>query len=201
MISIKFGSLFFLILYPFHSSGNVVFSSYEKISWCECTSVVFFCLDLKPAVTLVQVNGLEVVTLARSVTTALMGAFFLTLFTVIMNNFPSFFCFFIQLEVEVTDLSGKVIDGPVRLDISVIDQNDNKPMFKEGPYVGHVMEGSPTGKSMPIISLQAYWNEIWIQIRTILWIFNSHGSLMWWRALLTLNEDRYSLSIPCIVCW
>ncbi|XP_035399422.1 cadherin-13 isoform X7 [Cygnus atratus] len=50
-----------------------------------------------------------------------------------------------ELEVEVTDLSGKVIDGPVRLDISVIDQNDNKPMFKEGPYIGHVMEGSPTG--------------------------------------------------------
>ncbi|KAK4813947.1 hypothetical protein QYF61_003108 [Mycteria americana] len=50
-----------------------------------------------------------------------------------------------RLEVEVTDISGKTIDGPVRLDISVIDQNDNRPMFKEGPYVGHVMEGSPTG--------------------------------------------------------
>ncbi|XP_010139265.1 PREDICTED: cadherin-13-like, partial [Buceros rhinoceros silvestris] len=49
-----------------------------------------------------------------------------------------------ELEVEVTDVSGKTIDGPVRLDISVIDQNDNRPMFKEGPYVGHVMEGSPT---------------------------------------------------------
>uniref|UniRef100_A0A8C2TVL6 Cadherin-13 n=2 Tax=Coturnix japonica TaxID=93934 RepID=A0A8C2TVL6_COTJA len=53
-----------------------------------------------------------------------------------------------ELEVEVTDLSGKVIDGPVRLDISVIDQNDNRPMFKEGPYVGHVMEGSPTGTTV-----------------------------------------------------
>ncbi|GAB0195460.1 cadherin-13 [Grus japonensis] len=51
----------------------------------------------------------------------------------------------VTLEVEVTDISGKTIDGPVRLDISVIDQNDNRPMFKEGPYVGHVMEGSPTG--------------------------------------------------------
>ncbi|XP_010120668.1 PREDICTED: cadherin-13-like, partial [Chlamydotis macqueenii] len=49
-----------------------------------------------------------------------------------------------ELEVEVTDISGKTIDGPVRLDISVIDQNDNRPMFKEGHYVGHVMEGSPT---------------------------------------------------------
>ncbi|XP_037264624.1 cadherin-13 isoform X2 [Falco rusticolus] len=53
-----------------------------------------------------------------------------------------------ELEVEVTDLSGKTIDGPVRLDISVIDQNDNRPMFKEGPYVGHVMEGSPTGTTV-----------------------------------------------------
>ncbi|NXJ08779.1 CAD13 protein, partial [Odontophorus gujanensis] len=53
-----------------------------------------------------------------------------------------------ELEVEVTDLSGKIIDGPVRLDISVIDQNDNRPMFKEGPYVGHVMEGSPTGTTV-----------------------------------------------------
>ncbi|NWU96630.1 CAD13 protein, partial [Upupa epops] len=53
-----------------------------------------------------------------------------------------------ELEVEVTDTSGKTIDGPVRLDISVIDQNDNRPMFKEGPYVGHVMEGSPTGTTV-----------------------------------------------------
>ncbi|XP_032556946.1 cadherin-13 isoform X2 [Chiroxiphia lanceolata] len=53
-----------------------------------------------------------------------------------------------ELEVEVTDLGGKTIDGPVRLDISVIDQNDNRPMFKEGPYVGHVMEGSPTGTTV-----------------------------------------------------
>ncbi|XP_054696703.1 cadherin-13 isoform X3 [Grus americana] len=53
-----------------------------------------------------------------------------------------------ELEVEVTDISGKTIDGPVRLDISVIDQNDNRPMFKEGPYVGHVMEGSPTGTTV-----------------------------------------------------
>ncbi|NXI61335.1 CAD13 protein, partial [Anseranas semipalmata] len=53
-----------------------------------------------------------------------------------------------ELEVEITDVSGKIIDGPVRLDISVIDQNDNRPMFKEGPYVGHVMEGSPTGTTV-----------------------------------------------------
>uniref|UniRef100_A0A8C3DVM9 Cadherin-13 n=1 Tax=Corvus moneduloides TaxID=1196302 RepID=A0A8C3DVM9_CORMO len=53
-----------------------------------------------------------------------------------------------ELEVEVVDMNGKTIDGPVRLDISVIDQNDNRPMFKEGPYIGHVMEGSATGTTV-----------------------------------------------------
>ncbi|XP_069494759.1 cadherin-13 [Ambystoma mexicanum] len=49
------------------------------------------------------------------------------------------------LQVEVTDVSGKAIDGPTDLEISVIDQNDNKPIFREGSYTGHVLEGSPTG--------------------------------------------------------
>ncbi|XP_054125443.1 cadherin-13 isoform X1 [Melozone crissalis] len=53
-----------------------------------------------------------------------------------------------ELEVEVVDMNGKILDGPVRLDVSVIDQNDNRPMFKEGPYVGHVMEGSATGTTV-----------------------------------------------------
>uniref|UniRef100_A0A8B9FXW8 Cadherin-13 n=1 Tax=Amazona collaria TaxID=241587 RepID=A0A8B9FXW8_9PSIT len=53
-----------------------------------------------------------------------------------------------ELEVEITDVNGKIIDGPVRLEVLVIDQNDNKPLFKDGPYVGHVMEGSPTGTTV-----------------------------------------------------
>lgn len=53
-----------------------------------------------------------------------------------------------QLQVEITDVSGKSIEGPVLLDIIVIDQNDNRPIFREGPYVGHVMEGSPTGSTV-----------------------------------------------------
>ncbi|XP_031805044.1 cadherin-13 isoform X3 [Sarcophilus harrisii] len=53
-----------------------------------------------------------------------------------------------QLFVETTDVSGKTIEGPVSLDIIVIDQNDNRPIFKEGPYIGHVMEGSPTGTTV-----------------------------------------------------
>ncbi|XP_043841192.1 cadherin-13 [Dromiciops gliroides] len=53
-----------------------------------------------------------------------------------------------QLFVETIDVSGKTIEGPVSLDIIVIDQNDNRPIFKEGPYIGHVMEGSPTGTTV-----------------------------------------------------
>lgn len=53
-----------------------------------------------------------------------------------------------QLQVEITDASGKSIEGPVPLDIIIIDQNDNRPIFREGPYIGHVMEGSPTGSTV-----------------------------------------------------
>ncbi|XP_018411393.1 PREDICTED: cadherin-13 [Nanorana parkeri] len=53
-----------------------------------------------------------------------------------------------QLRVETTDESGKTIEGPVDLEVLVIDQNDNRPIFKEGPYIGHVLEGSPTGTTV-----------------------------------------------------
>ncbi|XP_053256110.1 cadherin-13 [Podarcis raffonei] len=53
-----------------------------------------------------------------------------------------------QFQVEITDASGKTIEGPVPLDIIIIDQNDNRPLFREGPYIGHVMEGSPTGSTV-----------------------------------------------------
>ncbi|XP_018116075.2 cadherin-13 [Xenopus laevis] len=52
------------------------------------------------------------------------------------------------LQVETTDENGKNIEGPVDLEILVIDQNDNRPIFREGPYVGHVLEGSPTGTTV-----------------------------------------------------
>ncbi|KAM5262612.1 cadherin-13 [Ctenodactylus gundi] len=53
-----------------------------------------------------------------------------------------------QLFVETTDVSGRTLEGPVPLEVIVIDQNDNRPIFREGPYVGHVMEGSPTGTTV-----------------------------------------------------
>lgn len=53
-----------------------------------------------------------------------------------------------QLFVETTDASGRTLEGPVPLEVIVIDQNDNRPIFREGPYIGHVMEGSPTGTTV-----------------------------------------------------
>ncbi|XP_053304389.1 cadherin-13 isoform X2 [Spea bombifrons] len=55
---------------------------------------------------------------------------------------------FYHLQVEVNDENGKTVEGPVDLEIVVIDQNDNRPIFREGPYVGHVLEGSPTGTTV-----------------------------------------------------
>nr|XP_008539830.1 PREDICTED: cadherin-13-like [Equus przewalskii] len=53
-----------------------------------------------------------------------------------------------RLFVETTDVNGKTLEGPVPLEVIVIDQNDNRPIFREGPYIGHVMEGSPTGTTV-----------------------------------------------------
>ncbi|KAF4788808.1 cadherin-13 isoform X3 [Turdus rufiventris] len=64
-----------------------------------------------------------------------------------------------ELEVEVVDTNGKIIDGPVRLEIAVIDQNDNRPMFKEGPYVGHVMEGSATDYNLSVGSFTSSYSN------------------------------------------
>lgn len=50
-----------------------------------------------------------------------------------------------QLEVSTTDFAGNLVEGPAILVITVIDQNDNRPIFKETHYTGEVLEGSPTG--------------------------------------------------------
>lgn len=50
-----------------------------------------------------------------------------------------------QLEVSTTDFTGNLVEGPAILVITVIDQNDNRPIFKETRYTGEVLEGSPTG--------------------------------------------------------
>uniref|UniRef100_A0AAA9TIU0 Cadherin-13 n=1 Tax=Bos taurus TaxID=9913 RepID=A0AAA9TIU0_BOVIN len=53
-----------------------------------------------------------------------------------------------KLFVETVDVNGRTLEGPVPLEVIVIDQNDNRPIFREGPYIGHVMEGSPTGTTV-----------------------------------------------------
>ncbi|XP_061678491.1 cadherin-13 [Syngnathoides biaculeatus] len=53
-----------------------------------------------------------------------------------------------QLEVSTTDLNGNLVEGPVILVITVIDQNDNRPIFKETRYTGEVLEGSSTGTTV-----------------------------------------------------
>ncbi|KAJ8344264.1 hypothetical protein SKAU_G00315930 [Synaphobranchus kaupii] len=55
---------------------------------------------------------------------------------------------FYQLQVSMTDQSGKLLEGSVLLDVSVIDQNDNRPIFRETRYAGDVLEGSPAGTSV-----------------------------------------------------
>lgn len=50
-----------------------------------------------------------------------------------------------QLEVSTIDSNENIIEGPEILKITVIDQNDNRPIFKETRYTGEVLEGSPTG--------------------------------------------------------
>ncbi|XP_039665457.1 cadherin-13 isoform X4 [Perca fluviatilis] len=53
-----------------------------------------------------------------------------------------------QLEVSTTDFAGNLVEGPALLVITVIDQNDNRPIFKETRYTGEVLEGSPTGTTV-----------------------------------------------------
>uniref|UniRef100_A0A3Q3VL97 Cadherin-13 n=1 Tax=Mola mola TaxID=94237 RepID=A0A3Q3VL97_MOLML len=53
-----------------------------------------------------------------------------------------------QLDVSTTDFTGNLVEGPAILVITVIDQNDNRPIFKEMRYTGEVLEGSPTGTTV-----------------------------------------------------
>lgn len=53
-----------------------------------------------------------------------------------------------QLEVSTTDFVGNLVEGPAILVITVIDQNDNRPIFREARYTGEVLEGSPTGTTV-----------------------------------------------------
>lgn len=61
-----------------------------------------------------------------------------------------------QLEVSTTDFAGNLAEGPAILLITVIDQNDNRPIFRERHYNGEVLEGSPKGTTvMTMMALDA----------------------------------------------
>ncbi|KAM6926188.1 cadherin-13 [Lycodopsis pacificus] len=53
-----------------------------------------------------------------------------------------------QLEVSTTDFAGNLVEGPATLVITVIDQNDNRPIFRETRHTGEVLEGSPPGTTV-----------------------------------------------------
>ncbi|XP_061077201.1 cadherin-13-like isoform X2 [Conger conger] len=59
---------------------------------------------------------------------------------------------FYRLQVSTTDQSGKVLEGPVQLEVNVIDQNDNRPIFTETRYAGEVLEGSPAGTTVMTVT-------------------------------------------------
>lgn len=65
-----------------------------------------------------------------------------------------------QLEVSTTDFAGNLVEGPAILVITVIDQNDNRPIFKETHYTGEVLEGSPTGRWHWCIEGLPGWKEL-----------------------------------------
>ena len=55
--------------------------------------------------------------------------------------------------MSTTDLSGNLVEGPVNFTVTIIDQNDNRPIFKEMRYTGEVLEGSPTGRALSSVIL------------------------------------------------
>ena len=84
--------------------------------------------------------------------------------------------------METIDVNGRTLEGPVPLEVIVIDQNDNRPIFREGPYIGHVMEGSPTGM-LP-----------WLTVRIMAWEVASCDLWGFWR-LFYCRSDLLLVSI------
>ena len=85
--------------------------------------------------------------------------------------------------METIDVNGRTLEGPVPLEVIVIDQNDNRPIFREGPYIGHVMEGSPTG----MLSQLTVCIKVWEVAYCDLWGF--------WRLL---HRHRSDLMLVCV---
>eukprot|EP00062_Callorhinchus_milii_P021760 gi/632978814/ref/XP_007906125.1/ PREDICTED: cadherin-15 isoform X3 [Callorhinchus milii] len=50
-----------------------------------------------------------------------------------------------KIKAYAVNMSGNPLEDPTDLEIIVIDQNDNRPVFDQQHFIGHVLEGSPPG--------------------------------------------------------
>nr|XP_045362626.1 cadherin-15 [Camelus bactrianus] len=50
-----------------------------------------------------------------------------------------------QLRAFALDLGGSTLEEPTDLEIVVVDQNDNRPVFRQEVFTGHVLEGAAPG--------------------------------------------------------
>uniref|UniRef100_A0A8C8S840 Cadherin-15 n=1 Tax=Pelusios castaneus TaxID=367368 RepID=A0A8C8S840_9SAUR len=50
-----------------------------------------------------------------------------------------------RLKAFALDLGGATLEDPTDLEIVVVDQNDNRPLFKQEVFTGHVVEGAVPG--------------------------------------------------------
>uniref|UniRef100_A0A6J0TCK5 Cadherin-15 n=1 Tax=Pogona vitticeps TaxID=103695 RepID=A0A6J0TCK5_9SAUR len=50
-----------------------------------------------------------------------------------------------RLKAYALDLGGEPLEDSTDLEIVVMDQNDNRPLFRQNVFVGHVVEGAPPG--------------------------------------------------------
>nr|XP_013800694.1 PREDICTED: cadherin-15 [Apteryx mantelli mantelli] len=50
-----------------------------------------------------------------------------------------------RLKAFALDLGGTTLEDPTDLEIIVVDQNDNRPLFQQDVFTGHVVEGAEPG--------------------------------------------------------
>ncbi|XP_039619220.1 cadherin-15 isoform X1 [Polypterus senegalus] len=50
-----------------------------------------------------------------------------------------------KIKAFALDLSGKTLEDPTELEIVVVDQNDNRPVFTESEFIGNILEHSEPG--------------------------------------------------------
>lgn len=52
-----------------------------------------------------------------------------------------------QLRAFALDLGGSTLEEPTDLEIVVVDQNDNRPVFQQEVFTGRVLEGAIPGEA------------------------------------------------------